>query len=141
LRLTHPLATQAAYPRAASPEEVRAALPEDVALVELALEGKRAWGFLLTKKTFRLFDLGPGKQIRDDLDALRGDLAGGKRFLDVERLSRLSKNVLGPVLKALKSDAAKGPKTLLFSLKGELARLPMEILLTDNPDPKAGVRG
>jgi CHAT domain-containing protein/predicted negative regulator of RcsB-dependent stress response len=130
------------YPRAASDSEVREALPEGVALLELIEDEEAVGAFLVTRSCLDFLPIGKKEQVAGEVAAVLAALADGKRAgkdADIHRsrtLRALGKRILGPVLARI----PPGIKTLLVAPDGELCRVPFEALLVEDPAEGSGPR-
>ncbi len=140
LERTQPLWADALFPKAADPQTIRESLAAETAIIELAISKDSGWGFVVTDDGLAMVGIENPMAIRQDLMALRGQVASGSKYLDVERLWRVSRAILSPVFHELGRQGKVPPVHWVVSLKGELARMPMEIMLTERPGPDSPVR-
>lgn len=123
------------YPKAATVEEVQAELEPSVALLEFAVDGGEVFAFVTTRNDQHLIALGEAAPVLADVEH-SGSALGRKGAPppDPRRLRSLGSRILDPLLALLPEE----PKidTLLIAANGDLARIPFEILLLE--DPKEG---
>jgi CHAT domain-containing protein len=125
------------YPKAATIAEVQTELEPDVALLEYAVDGGEALAFVTTRTRQRLISLGDANEVLGDVEHVRSALVPkAAPAPDPARLRRLGARLLDPLLATL----PKEPKvrTLLIAAHGDLARIPFEILLVEDPKEGAG---
>lgn len=118
------------YPKAATVEEVQSELDPGVALLEYAADGGELFAFVTTRTTQRLVALGDAAQALKDVEHVHETIVASRQP-DVERLRRLGECILGPLLSGL-TDEPK-VKTLLIAAHGDLARIPFEPLIVQDP--------
>ena len=137
-RLRSPVAAGLVYPRPATSEEVRSALPSRAVLLEYFHDQREGVLCALTTSDHTELVHLPGDQkLLEDSRAVV-DLLAAEVIPHPQLLRRLGAALLDPVLSRV-ANVMPGPDvSLLLSLHGELCRLPFEALLTaDAPDGTA----
>jgi CHAT domain-containing protein len=126
------LAEIVAPPRAARADEVQAALPEGTGLVEVIDDAEWVTAFVLTRGGLDAVQVGRSEDVARDVEQALATLE------TAESLRGLGRRVLDPILALLPAGGAI--RTLYFSPHGSLARVPLEALLTVDPERGASPR-
>jgi CHAT domain-containing protein len=121
------------YPKAATTEEVCSALDPGVALLEFAVDDGEVFAFVTTRDGQRLLTLGDAGNVLPDVEHVREAMTQkGAPPPEPRTLRRLGVRLLDPLLADL--PAQPEIKTLLIAGHADLARIPFEILLLQDPD-------